>query len=153
MQTLADNAAATCDALAPGHPRALTLHEMASAARLTAYAARKVALGQEIRRALRDGAADSERMYGYIRALKALDVTLEALRAEFEALWLARARPSEIHVALGYFAGLRVRYQAAVEWLATQRELLLQGRTVDSELDTYDTAGYRTLWQTWRRPG
>ncbi len=153
MQTLADNAAATCDALAPGHPRALTLREMASAARLTAYAARKVALGQEIRRALRDGEVDPERMYCYIRALKALDVALETLRAEFESLWLARARRSEIHVALGYFSGLRVRYQAAVEWLGTQHELLLQGRTVDSELDTYDTAGYRTLWQTWRRPG
>ena len=58
-----------------------------------------------------------------------------------------------MHVALGYFAGLRVRYQAAVEWLATQRELLLQGRMVDSELDTYDTAGYRTLWQSGRWPG
>jgi len=149
MRALAEDAAATLDVLAPGHPRELTLREMASAAHLTSYAARKTALSKEIRQGLRDADLDADRLYRYILALKALDVELEKLRAEFEALWLARARPSEIHVALGYFAGLRVRYRAAIDWLEKQRQALLRGERADAELDTYDTAGYRTLWQNW----
>jgi hexosaminidase len=155
MQSLAEEATATLDALAPGHPRELTLREMASAARLTGYAARKTALAQEIRATLHGVAAQPEpiqanarRLYDHILALKALDIELEELRAEFEALWLARARPSEIHVALGYYAGLRVRYQAAVSWLKEQRQALLAGRPVDAELSTYDAGNYLTLWQT-----
>jgi hexosaminidase len=155
MQSLSEEATATLDALAPGHPRELTLHEMAFAARITGYAARKTALAQQIRAMLRDVAAQPEpiqtnarRLYGHILALKDLDIELEELRAEFEALWLARARPSEIHVALGYYAGLRVRYQAAFSWLQEQRRALLAGRPVDAELTTYDAGSYRTLWQT-----
>jgi hexosaminidase len=156
LQALAEAAAATCDALALGHPRELTLREMASAARLTIYAARKTALAQEIRAVLREIAAQPEpvtdnarRLYGCVLALRALDVELEKLRGEFEALWLARARRSEMHVALGYFANLRVRYRVAVDWLQGQRKALLEGRPVDAELSTYDAGDYRTLWQTW----
>ena len=149
MYRLAEEAAATLDGVAPGHPRELTLREMASAANLTAYAARKVALSQDIRQALRDPDLDGDRLNRYIRALAAQDAELEQLRAEFEALWLKRARPSEIHVALGYYAGLRVRYRAAVNWLEEQRKALLAGRPVDAALSTYDASGYRTLWQNW----
>ena len=155
MQALAESAAVTCDALALGHPREQTLCEMASAARLTAYAARKTALAQAIRAGLREIAAQPEpvkdnagRLYDHILALKALDVELETLRAEFETLWLARARRSEMHVALGYFANLRARYKAAIAWLEEQRKALLAGKPVDADLSTYDTGGYRTLWQT-----
>jgi len=149
MRTLAEEVAATCDGLAPDHPRELTLREMASAARLTAYAARKVTLSQEIRQGLRDPDLKADRVYGYILALKALDVELERLRAEFETLWLARARRSEMHVALGYFAGLRVRYRVAINWLERQRQALLKGQPVDADLSSYDIGDYRTLWQTW----
>jgi len=156
MQSLAESAATTCDAFALGHPYERTLREMASAARLTAYAARKTALAQQIRATLREMAVQPEpvkdnaaRFYDYVLALKTLDVELEELRAEFETLWLARARRSEMHVALGYFANLRVRYKAAVAWLEEQRHALLTGKPVDAELSTYDTGGYRTLWQTW----
>jgi len=147
MRRLAEAAAAICDDLAPDHPRELTLSEMASAARLTAYAARKTALSQEIRQGLRDPHLDADRIYGYIRALKALDAELESLRAEFEILWLSRARRSEMHVALGYYAGLRARYRAATAWLEEQRQALLKGQPVDALLQTYDASGYRTLWQ------
>jgi len=149
MRALAEESAATFDGLASGHPRELTLREMASAARLTAYAARKVTLCQEIRQGLRDPDLSADRIYGYILALKAIDVELERLRAEFETLWLARARPSEIHVALGYYAGLRVRYRAAITWLEGQRRALLKGQPVDADLSTYDTGDYRTLWQIY----
>ena len=156
MQSLAKAAATTCNALALGHPREQTLREMASAAHLTTYAARKTALAQAIRTSLRDIATQPEpvqvnarRLYDHILALKALDVELETLRAEFEALWLARARRSEMHVALGYFANLRTRYRAAIAWLAEQRKALLAGQPVDAELSTYEASSYRTLWQTW----
>jgi len=149
MRALAAEAAVTLDAVAPAHPRALTLREMALTARLTEYAARKVALSQEMRQGLRDPALDAERVYGYVLALKALDAELEQLRAELEPLWLARARRSEMHVALGYYANLRARYQAAIRWLEEQRQALARGEPVDAELTTYDASGYRTLWQTW----
>ncbi|MDY6875819.1 MAG: glycoside hydrolase family 20 zincin-like fold domain-containing protein [Chloroflexota bacterium] len=158
MRALAEQAAATvrlsargkaCYGLASGHPRELMLSEMGSAARLTGYAARKVTLSQEIRRGLRDPGLDANRVYEYILALKALDAELETLRAEFESLWLAHARRSEMHVALGYYANLRARYRAAIDWLEGQRQALLKGQTVDADLTTYDASDYRTLWQNW----
>jgi len=151
MRALAEEAVATLDAIAPGHPQELTLREMAFAARLTAYAARKVALSQEIRQGLRDPDVDADRIYGYILSLQALDAELETLRAEFEELWLARARRSEIHVALGYYAGLRARYRAAINWLEQQRQALLRGQPVDADLTTYDAEGYLVLWQEAER--
>ena len=153
MEELGDSAADTCAFLAEGHPRELTLFEMAAAGHLTSFAARKTALSQEIRSALHNPELDADRIYGFERALGELDIEFERLRGEFELLWLARSRVSEIHVALGYFAGLRVRLRAAIEWLADQRRALGEGTSVDADLATYDTAGYRTLWQTWRQPG
>jgi hypothetical protein len=153
MEVLGEDAAEACSRLAEGHPRELTLFEMASAGRLTAFAARKTMLGQEIRAALREPDLDCDRLYEYERALRDLDIELDGLRTAFELLWLARSRPSEIHIALGYFAGLRVRFRAAIDWLAGQRAALAEGHSVDSDLKTYETSGYRTLWQTWRRPG
>lgn len=149
MRSLAGETAAAFDALAPGHPRELTLREMALVARLTGYAARKVSTSQEIRQGLCDSGLTEERIYGYIQALESLDVELEPLRAEFETLWLARARRSEIHVTLNYYAKLRTRYQAAVDWLEEQRQALLSGRAVDSDLSTYVPGNYRVLWYTW----
>jgi hypothetical protein len=138
------------------HPRGQTLREMAFAAHLTSYAARKTVLGQGIRAGLRGLAAspelaakEAEEIHGYISALKDLEAELEGLRAEFTALWLARARRSEIHVALGYYAGLRNRYQAAIAWLEEQRQALLAGQPVDADLGTYERGSHRVLWQTW----
>jgi hypothetical protein len=129
---------------------------MASAARLTAYAARKTALSQAIRATLDETVARPEavdenaaRLYEQSLAIRALDNELEDLRAEFEALWMARARRSEIHFSLGYFANLRTRYKAAAAWLLDQRKALLAGEPVDAELSTYDVGDYRTLWQNW----
>ena len=149
MHTLADEAKTILDKLSPGHPRELTLLEVASAARLTAYAARKTALSQQIRRDLHAPDLDAACIDRHILALKALDKELELLRAEFEALWLVRARRSEIHVALGYYAKLRARYQAATSWLKKQQQALSAGQSLDAELDSYDAGDHRVLWQTW----
>ena len=158
MRALADAAARTCDALARGHPREQTLREMASAARLTAFAARKTALGQSIRETLHRITEDARQPEdpGYARALhdssaqlRELAIELDGLRAEWEVLWLARARRSEIQVALGYFAGLRTRLEAAAGWLEGQQQALLAGQSVDADLSTYEGGDYRVLWQTW----
>jgi hypothetical protein len=92
-------------------------------------------------------AANAQRLYEYGLALKGLDIELEELRAEFEVLWMARARRSEIHVALGYFASLRTRYRGAVKWLLEQRAALLNGEPIDADLDSYDAGDHRVLWQ------
>jgi len=149
MHTLVAEANTVLDKLSPGHPRELTLLEIASAARLTAYAARKTALSQQIRRDLRASDLDAACIDRHILALKALDKELELLRAEFEALWLVRARRSEIHVALGYYAKLRARYQAATSWLKNQQQALSAGQSLDAKLDSYDAGDHRVLWQTW----
>ena len=153
---MAEYAPAPCDALLPGHPRALTLREMASAARLTAFAARETALSQAIRASLRQMAADPQpagaaagRIEDHIVELKALAAELEVLRAEWEGLWLARARRSEIHFALAYFAGLHSRFLAACQWLEAQRQAVTAGEPVDAELATYQPGGQRILWDHW----
>lgn len=151
MHALAGEAADLCDALAPGHRRELTLREMASAARLTAFAALKTALGQRIRATLRQvsaGGAASE-MDEQVLALGVLAAQLEEQREEWEVLWLARARRSEIHVALGFFASTHARLRIAAAWLAEQRKALAAGEPVDAELDSYDASDHRILWQTW----
>jgi hexosaminidase len=149
MHTLADEAKTVLDNLPPGHPRKLTLLEIASTARLTTYAACKTMLSQEIRRDLRTPGLAAVCIDRHILALKALDKELELLRAEFEVLWLARARRSEIHVALGYYAKLRARYQVAISWLKKQQQALSAGQSLDAELDSYDADDHRVLWQMW----
>jgi hexosaminidase len=157
MLTLAESAVATCDGLAAGHPRELTLREMASAARLTAYGARKTTMSQAIRAHLSQIATQPEPvdenaqlLYDDVLKLKALDAELEELRAEFETLWCARARRSEIQFSLRYFASLRIRYQAAIAWLLLQRDRLLAGSPVDAELETYEVTGHHVLWHSWQ---
>ncbi|MBN1811042.1 MAG: family 20 glycosylhydrolase [Anaerolineae bacterium] len=149
IQSLAEEASAALDELPLGHPRELTLLEMASAARLIAYAARKTALSQQIRQDLRAPDLDAGCIHQRILAFKALDKELEQLRAEFETLWLARSRRSEIHITLGYYAKLRTRYQAAIAWLKKQQQVLSKGQPVDAGLNTYEAGDHRVLWQTW----
>jgi hypothetical protein len=164
MEDLAREALAICEELAggdpPRHPREQTLREMASAARLTGFAARKTALGQAIRAYLdriglgeepipQDGAAEAQTLHHQIRQLRALEAEVEDLRTEFQALWLSRARRSGIDVTLGYFAILQTRLRRSARWLEAQRRARLAGEPVDAELDSYQPDGQRILWETW----
>jgi hypothetical protein len=144
----------------PQQARGKMLQEMISVAQLTAYAARKTQMGQQIRAGLHslkhhhqetgDRIQEGARQISsYMQALKGLQVELEKHRAEFERLWMARSRRSEIHVALGYFADLSSRYQAAIAWLDEQRQKMLAGQAIDAGLQTYSAASYHVLWQTW----
>jgi len=152
MHSLGARAAAVCDLMAPGHRWELTLREMASAGRLIAYAALKTVLGQLIRAILRQASVDKDLASELDEQILALDVMaseLEELREEWEVLWQTRARRSEIHVALGYFASAHARIRIAVAWLEEQRKAISAGDPVDTELDSYDASEHRILWQTW----
>jgi|SRR5579884_217571 len=86
-----------------------------------------------------------------IAAIRAQRDALPAMIAEFEARWLAHARPSEIARNLERLAGLLARYDAALAWLATQREAYANGNQVDTDLATYDRGDYADLLQeSWR---
>jgi hypothetical protein len=147
MLRLSQKALSTLESLPSGHSRERTLREMASVARLTAYAARKTALSQQIRQDLRASHLHVDDLRRHRLALHALDKELETLRAEFEALWMARARRSDIHITLGYYARLRARYQSAQVWLEKQEQALLAGEPVDVDFHNYDDGGHRVLWQ------
>jgi hexosaminidase len=82
-----------------------------------------------------------------VGALQGQRAALPALVREFEARWLAHARRSEIHVNLDRFAALAARYDAALAWLADQREAYTSGADVDAALTTYVTDDYRVIFQ------
>lgn len=147
MLMLSQEAIAILDPLAAGHPRERTLREIASVARLTAYAGRKTAVGQQLRRALAGTDLNPGALHRYEQAFQDLDRELDQLQAEFEALWLARARRSEMQIALRYYAGLHDRYGAVISWLQEQGRALADGQPVDADLAAYDGSGYRVLWQ------
>ena len=152
MHTLSARATAVCDLLAPGHRRELTLMEMASAGRMTAFAALKTLQSQLLRAILRQVSVDKSLVADLdelILDLDAMPSELEELREEWESLWQARARRSEIHVALGYFASAHARIRTAVAWLREQRKAIAAGEPVDGELQSYNPGEHRILWQTW----
>ncbi|MFN2184843.1 MAG: glycoside hydrolase family 20 zincin-like fold domain-containing protein [Anaerolineae bacterium] len=151
MHSLAAQAAEICDALAPGHRHEQTLREMALAGRMTAHAALKTAMGQHIRATLREVAAGgpAEELDEPILALGALAAQLEDVREEWEVLWLMRARRSEIHIPLGFFASAHARLRTARAWLEEQRRAAAAGEPVDADLDGYDASDHRVVWQIW----
>jgi predicted membrane chloride channel (bestrophin family) len=123
---------------------------------LTDYAARKTALCQAIRSHLRQMAAEPEPveaaaslLAGHIRTLGVLRDELAELRDEWMALWLERARRSQIQIALEYFDSLASRLEAAAAWLAEQRRVVLSGDRVDAELAGYEGGDHRVAWQIW----
>jgi hypothetical protein len=151
MEALAEEARATFEEVAFGHPQELTLREMAFVAKLTAYAARKVALSKEIRRGFRELPSDREacvvRLARYAESINELDAELDPLIEEFEELWLLRARRSEIEISLKHFSKLRERFSAAASWLERQLNALRRGEPIDAELSTYEAEDYLILWQ------
>jgi hexosaminidase len=151
MHSLAAQAADICDEMASGHRREQTLREMASAGRMTAHAALKTAMGQHIQATLRKVSAGepAEELDEQFLALGVLAAQLEDVREEWEVLWLMRARRSEIHIPLGFFASAHARLRIARAWLEEQRRAAAAGEPVDAELETYDASDHRVAWQTW----
>ena len=86
-------------------------------------------------------------IFEFVLSLRALDAEIAGLRAESEMLWLARARPREINVALSYYGELRARLRTAIDWLGKQHQTLPRGDPTESDMSTCDAGGNRTLWQ------
>lgn len=68
-----------------------------------------------------------------------------AIKTEFQRRWMASSRRSSIAFNLGRFDALLARYDAAIEWLSTQEELIARGGAVDARLASYDRGGYAVL--------
>jgi hypothetical protein len=151
MIEVGSEAVSSLESLAPGHPRETLLYEMLAAGRMTRFAGLKTLVGQQVRRALADPDVDPMLLQELALALRRLDSEVSRIREEFELIWRFRARRSEIDVALSYFARLRVRLGAAVEWLEEQKKALARGEAVDAALETYSAEGFWTVWQKWPR--
>lgn len=117
------------------------------------YAATKVQLGQAIHHALRDLARSVGPTDDGVARLDALLVAMNNLRAElppmvteFEDIWLQSAQRSEIQMNLDRYHALMARFDAALEWLRTQRVRYAADGTLDAELATYTPGEYLLLW-------
>jgi hypothetical protein len=132
-------------------------HDLGFTAAQICFAAAKVETTRAMRAVLNEmetgdpGPETLARFDTVVEALRTQRAALPAMVREFEARWLAHARPSEIHVNLNRFAALIARYDVALTWLARQREAYTGGGTVDAALATYDTGDYRVIFQeSWR---
>jgi hexosaminidase len=138
----------------PGCRDRLSVEEMIYSTRAMNHAARKVLVSGNIRADLASGADDlAARMRRGAADLVALDAELVALREDFEAQWMRRARRSEISITLDYFDGLRSRYAAAREWLLEQAGRIDAGDATDADLGDYAQrlGRYEVLGQAFRR--
>ncbi|MHB1317228.1 MAG: beta-N-acetylhexosaminidase [Anaerolineae bacterium] len=114
----------------------LSLEEMIHSARWMNYAGRKLRASQGIRVSLGPTTIDlAVAAAGARETLRALDLELVPLTAEFVRLWRVRARDSEISQHLGALEALRERYALAGEWLAS---------IASGERDSLDIEGYLT---------
>jgi len=153
---------ALCAAMATSRDP-VSLEEMAFSARLMAYAATKVAVSQEVRAELQGIAGDGEAARQALRVarerLRALDADLVPLIEEFRALWLRRARYSEMDITLGYYTALRGRYRAVVEWIDQHLAAIDAGQPPSVDLAAYDREGRgheilgQSFWRRWRELG
>lgn len=138
----------------------LAVEEMAFSARLMGYAARKALASRALRadvERLREGGADADAertLSDAVETLRGLDAELVRLRERFRAVWLARARHSEMRISLGHLDGARGRLHAAEAWFRARLEELRAGRTPDYGLEGYarEAERYEILGQGfWRR--
>jgi hexosaminidase len=152
VQELADAGATAIPAFAL-LPDSTLRHELSFAAHQMIYAAQKVLLGRSIHAALRELTGpqpDPQRVSHLdplINELDQLRTRLTAMRDEFEQLWLARSQRAEIAINLDRYDALRDRFDASIGWLRQQRDSYAAGRAIDAELTSYESAGYRILWE------
>ena len=128
----------------------LSLEEMIYSTRMYAYAAQKVQATQAIRAALADAEHDALEAARQAReTLRALELDLLPLQAEFMRLWRLRARESEIEIMLGHLEGLRERFMLAQEWLSEFE----QDREKAMDLEAYKawSGEYEVLGQRFSR--
>jgi len=128
-----------------------TLEEMSHSCAWMAFAARKAKLTRQIRASLASGGkCIGDVAQHAAAALQELADDLVPLRQAFEALWLGRARPSEIAQHLGALEALSERFGLARDWLmAIARE---EHAALDTDAYLAATPRYEYLGQRfWRQ--
>lgn len=114
-------------------PDAPMRHELAFTAHQLAFVAAKLTLTQAVRAAVQMG----QGLQQFIAPLTAHRLTLAAMRTEFETLWLATSKRSEILQNLDHYDHALGRYDLALAWLQA-------GHT---SLDGYVTDRTPILWE------
>ena len=109
--------------------------ELSFTAYQMAFVADKLATSYALRAAIRNGANS---LLPFADQLARQREQLVAMRAEFERLWLANSKRSEIQKDLDYYDGVIGRYDQAITWL----------RAGNRNLSTYSTEDYLTLWDS-----
>ena len=122
------------------------LDELHLSARMTAYTGRKGLLGYRIKDQMKADDLTPETILGLIREVHLLYAELQAIRSEFESVWLLRAYRQGMESCLSLFDKAGVQLAKAVEWLAAQRlTLIRKGRTA---LEDYHGADhFAILWK------
>ena len=109
--------------------------ELSFVAYQVAFVADKLATSYALRAAIRNGANS---LLPFADQLARQREQLAAMRAEFERLWLANSKRSEIQKNLDYYDGALARYDQAIAWL----------RAGHRDLATYSAEDYLTLWDS-----
>ncbi len=107
--------------------------ELSFVAAQVAFVADKLALTRDLRAAL---AADAD-MTPWLAALRVQRARLAALRDEFEALWLAVSKRSEIQFTLDHYDRALARHDAALAWLTAGNR----------DVTKYDASDDLILWE------
>lgn len=108
------------------------------------FACDKVEITRAIQALLADPLPTAERFDPLLAALRRQRAVLPSLQSEFEARWLAAARPSAIAFNLARYDALVAQYDRAIAWLTAQRDAVAAGGTAQP-LIAYDTGGYAVL--------
>ena len=121
----------------------VSVDEMAYAADLLGFAAKKMAACQALNARLTAIADDTSPQEALsilaegIDTLRALDAVLVGYVERFRAIWLRRARQSEMRISLGHFQGVRERLGLAAEWLEQRAAAIEAGEAPNVDLEDY----------------
>lgn len=95
--------------------------ELSFTAYQMAFVADKLANSYALRAGIRNGVNS---LAPFVTQLKIQRDRLAAMKTEFERLWLAQSKPSEIHVNLQRYDLALSRYDAAIAWLEAGNRIL-----------------------------
>ena len=94
-------------------------------------------LAYEIKKNLRKKEVRPEIILRQIWDIRCLYAKWLEIRDFFQEVWLLRSKRSGIESSLSLFDGAGMQLKKTAEWLALQREAVLEGKTADGELETY----------------
>ena len=105
----------------------------------------KVRLGRIIRTGFSTHQIDVDLLLDWEIELRLQKQRFVHLQIDFTKIWLSYAKISEIDISLTYFAHVIERIDYLQNWIRKQRLAMQKNREPDYALETYNTAGYRSL--------